>query len=412
MKNQITRLHAIIEASKKLTSTLNIDELLEIILEVATSELEAERGTVFLVRENGEEIYSRILKGGEVEEISLALGQGIAGTVARMGKAIRIDDPYSDSRFNPETDHRTGFKTRNILCLPIQKRDKILGVIQLLNSLNNHFTDEDEAFLDALASHMAIAIENAMALKREIEQERTRREIELAARIQTSLLPPSCPRFPHLKLEKIYRPCHSVGGDLYGFFELSNGNPGVLIADVSGKSIPAAMITSSLFAFWKAMVSEPFELRSFCEKLNDLLADTIPDSAFVTMIFLEFDMDRKVLNYCNCGHNPALLLSEGTTTQLNNTGTMLGMFPHFNYRTERIPLKEGDRILIYTDGLSEASYTEDDEIYEFGLERIQRVMKRPGSLSRMLEEMEQEVFAFSGSTDLADDMTLIAMEIE
>jgi len=409
MKNQIEKLNAIIDASKKLTSILDINELLQVILEVAVKEIGADRGTVFLKRENREEIYSRVLKGGQVEEISLKYGDGIAGIVAQTTQVILIDDAYSDPRFNRETDLKSGYRTSSVLCLPITKGTKTLGVIQLLNSLKGTFDEDDSHYLSALAAHIAIAIENAISLKKEVEQERTRKELELATQIQDTLLPASNPNFKNLSLAKTYRPCHSVGGDLFDFFELDNGHICVIVADVAGKGIPAAMITSALSAFWKALREYTFDLREFCFHLNNLLLDSIPLTAFATMIFLEIDVENKTLSYCNCGHNPGLLASGDSCIELGNTGVMLGMFKDYPFRINTVDLKRGDRILIYTDGLSEASYIDKEERHEFGLNRISRIVQEQHSPAAMLNALDSAVDAFTGGQDLDDDLTAIAL---
>jgi len=409
MNQDVQKLNAIIEASKKLTSVLDLDELLKVILEVAVNEIGAERGTVFLVRSKDRQIYSRVLKGGQVEEIVLNFGQGIAGIVAKTKEAIRIQDAYEDSRFNRETDEKTGFKTRNILCLPITKGRKILGVIQLLNSKRPHFEEEDTHFLSALASHMAIAIENAIALRHELEQERTRRELELAAQIQSGLLPKNSPNNPHIELHSLYQPCYSIGGDVYNFFEFGPNRFGVALADVSGKGIPAAMITSALSAYWKALCDGSMDLPGLCFKLNNLMVESIPLAAFATMIFLDIDLDNMSLTYANCGHNPGLLLSGETCHHLNNTGVMLGMFENMSFGVNRFDLEPEDRVLIYTDGLSEASIPAGEDIEEYGLERIETHLKQSTDGARLLRTLTDDVEAFTGRSDHDDDLTAIAL---
>ena len=185
-----SKLHFLMEATKALASTLDLGELLGRILEVAKTQAGAERGTLFLVDEKTDEIWSLIAHGMEQREIRLPLGRGIAGHVARSGEILNIPDAYADPRFDREVDARTGYRTRNILCLPIRnKRGKIIAALQLLNKQTGSFTYEDVDFLLTLSDHMALALENAQLHRDLLEKERLEREMALARDIQRSLLP-------------------------------------------------------------------------------------------------------------------------------------------------------------------------------------------------------------------------------
>jgi K+-sensing histidine kinase KdpD len=169
----INKLTQLIEAAKSVNSTLDLDELLHIILETALKSVNADRGTVYLVDELKGELWSKVLKGSDVVEIRLPIGVGIAGHVAKTGETVNIPDAYSDPRFNPETDRKTGYHTKTILCMPLKnKDDKIIGVFQLINKNSGTFTYEDESFIDALSIHAAIAIENARLAQAMIKAER------------------------------------------------------------------------------------------------------------------------------------------------------------------------------------------------------------------------------------------------
>ncbi|MEK7818927.1 MAG: ATP-binding protein [Bacteroidota bacterium] len=167
------KLLKLIEASKILNSSLNLDELLNIIVDTAVNLIDCERGTLFLIDELAGEIWSKTIRGGEMIEIRLKLGVGISGTVAKSGETILIDDAYSDSRFNQEIDKQSGYKTKTILTLPLKnKNDKTIGVFQLLNKRNNFFLQDDVEMLNALSVHAAIAIENTQIIQSMLQKER------------------------------------------------------------------------------------------------------------------------------------------------------------------------------------------------------------------------------------------------
>ncbi len=170
---QINRLHYFIEIAKRVNSTIQIDELLKIILEIALEITNADRGTVYLVDEETGEIWSKVFKGDEITEIRLPIGKGIAGYVAQTGETINLTDAYQDPRFNPEVDMKTGYRTKTVLCRPIKDKDgKIVGVFQLINKKDGIFTKKDEEMLDALAIHASIAIQNAKMAQELVNNER------------------------------------------------------------------------------------------------------------------------------------------------------------------------------------------------------------------------------------------------
>ncbi|MEX2088866.1 MAG: GAF domain-containing protein, partial [Bacteroidota bacterium] len=170
---RLGKLQQLIEASKMVNSTLDLDKLLGLILDAAVKSIEADRGTVFLVDDIKKELWSKVLQGDNMVEIRLPVGKGIAGYVAETGQTINIPDAYSDPRFNPEVDKRTGYRTRNVLCMPMKNKDgKIIGVFQLLNKNDGVFTQDDEQFIDAFSAHASVAIENARLAQEMVSNER------------------------------------------------------------------------------------------------------------------------------------------------------------------------------------------------------------------------------------------------
>ncbi|MBI5474338.1 MAG: GAF domain-containing protein, partial [Ignavibacteriae bacterium] len=171
--SQVEKLHRLVEASKVVNSTIESDKLLELILSAATESIHADRGTLYLIDAATGELWSKIANGKNLVEIRLPMGKGLAGYVAKTGETINIVDAYKDPRFNPEIDRRSGYKTRNVLCMPLRdKEGRIVGVFQLLNKQGGAFTKEDEEFIDALSVHAAIAIENARLVRELVQNER------------------------------------------------------------------------------------------------------------------------------------------------------------------------------------------------------------------------------------------------
>lgn len=172
-KNKVDKLHQLIDASKIVNSALDLDTLLGLILDVAASSVLADRGTLYLLDEAKGELWSKVMQGNNMVEIRLPLGKGLAGYVAKTGETVNIIDAYKDPRFNPEIDKKSGYKTRNVLCMPMRTKDaKIIGVFQFLNKKEGAFGPDDESFIDALSVHAAIALENARIAREMVQGER------------------------------------------------------------------------------------------------------------------------------------------------------------------------------------------------------------------------------------------------
>jgi K+-sensing histidine kinase KdpD len=172
-QRQLEKLHRLIEASKIVNSSIDLDTLLRLILETSTRTVGADRGTVYLIDSTKNELWSKVLQGSAMVEIRLPLGKGIAGYVAASGETVNLENAYGDPRFNPEVDKISGYHTMTMLCMPMKNREgTIIGVFQLLNKNDGLFTQEDEEFIEALSVHAAIAVENAQIAQAMVQSER------------------------------------------------------------------------------------------------------------------------------------------------------------------------------------------------------------------------------------------------
>jgi K+-sensing histidine kinase KdpD len=172
-KSKMEKLNLLVEASKSVNSTIDLDKLLGLILDAAARSVDADRGTLYLVDTHTNELWSKITQGQNMIEIRLPMGKGLAGYVAKTGETVNITDAYKDPRFNPEIDKKSGYKTRNVLCMPMRdKGGNIVGVFQFLNKRHGSFTAEDESFIDGLSVHAAIAVENARIAQEMVKSER------------------------------------------------------------------------------------------------------------------------------------------------------------------------------------------------------------------------------------------------
>jgi phosphoserine phosphatase RsbU/P len=369
MRHNLERLQFMVEASKVFNSTLDLSELLGKILDVAKTLTTAERGTLFLVDEKADEIWSLIAQGMEKQEIRLPRGRGIAGHVALTGEIVNIPDAYADDRFNPEVDKRTGFRTRNILTLPIRnKASKIVATLQLLNKGSGTFTDEDTEVLLTLSGQMAMSLENAQLHHDLLEKERLEREMALARGIQHSLLPETSPVIPGFDIAVLNEPCFEVGGDYYDFLSLGPNTLLVVIADVEGKGISSAMVMSNLQATLRALVLHLHSLNDIAESVNKMILKDTRGEKYMTMFIGLIDTRRKAIHYINCGHVPPVIVRPGSEPiQLTEGGMVIGLFENVEFERGHVKFQTGDVLLLCTDGITEAM---DAQSEEFGLERL------------------------------------------
>jgi phosphoserine phosphatase RsbU/P len=408
----LSKLQFLMEATKALASTLDLGELLGRILEVAKAQADAERGTLFLVDEKSEEIWSLIAHGMEKREIRLPLGRGIAGYVAQSGEILNIPDAYADPRFNRDVDAQTGYRTRNILCLPIRnKSGKIIAALQLLNKRSGGFTSEDVDFLLTLSDHMALALENAQLHRALLEKERLEREMALARDIQRSLLPEGAPLVPGFDIAVTNEPCYEVGGDYYDFLTLGPDSLLVVVADVEGKGISSAMIMSNLQATLRALALNLHSLSSFAESLNHMMLAGTRGGKYFTMFLGLIDVQRQALDYINCGHVPPVIVRiEGEDVNLTEGGMVVGLIDNVRYQQGQVKFQTGDVLVLCTDGITESM---DEQQEEYGTERLVNCVR--GAMTQNAAEIvttvNADVARFSVRGTHLDDKVLIAVKV-
>lgn len=410
-RHTLNKLGILVESSKAMSSTLDLSELLARILDVAKSQADAERGTLFLVDEQSAEIWSLIAHGLEKQEIRLPLGKGIAGHVAKTGDIVNIPDAYADSRFNPEVDKRTGYRTRNILCLPIRnKMGKIIAALQLLNKKKGSFTDEDSDFLLTLSGHMALALENAQLHQQLIDKERMEKELALARGIQRSLLPESTPTVEGFDVALLNEPCYAVGGDYYDFLTLGPRTLLVVIADVEGKGVSSALVMSNLQATLRALVLHLHSLNEIAEALNKMIWNHTRAEKYLSLFMGLIDIKRKVIHYINCGHVPPVIIRPGSDPiPLTDGGMVVGLFENASYERGQLKLQTGDVLVLCTDGITESMDAHHEEYTSERLvEKVYEVAEK--TAAEIVEHVSVDVARYSRAGTHIDDKVMIAIK--
>ena len=442
-RGAMKELSSIVEATKKLNSTLDLGELIRIILQIATRQTGAERGTVFLLDKERQEIWSLVGMGLEQQVIRLPITKGIAGSVAREGVAIRLDDAYQDPRFEPEFDKKLGFRTGRLLCLPIRNEDGVIvGVLQLLNK-KEVFTEEDEAFIDTLSTHVAIALEKAQLHAERIEKEKLERDLELAREIQAGFLPEAPPEFAGVEIAVSHRASQRVGGDYYDFLavpetgaaaEIGSAAAGtgagagdaaghesllMVVADVEGKGAASALVMANVQATLHALADRAESLEKLPATINQKLLDGGRASAaagrhtkYLSMFLGLLEHGGRRLRYVNAGHvPPALIRADGAIEYLEEGGMVVGLFPGVPYECGAVDLRVGDVLVACTDGITEAM---DAAGNEFGKPELAASVaaKRERAPQEILRAVIAEVEKHSRGGLYEDDRILLVMKVK
>ena len=329
MLNEFGTLHEITHA---LESSDNLDTLLEYIMQKSHTVMNADSASLMLVIEETNELEFKIVlgpKATEVKPFRLPIGKGIAGWVAQTGKPVLIPDCYSDSRFDPSFDKRSGYHTRTMLTVPMIYKSKTLGVMSVINRMDgNPFDENDQMLFTIFASQAALSIENARLLRSAIEKERLDKELQVASEIQSLLIPQTIPESNYLDIAAKYIPCKEVGGDYYDILKLDENRFIFVVADVSGKGIPGAMVVANMQATLRAFLQYSSDLKSVVSKLNDVIIRQTTSDRYITFFIGLYDHNQQQLVYINAGHNPPVIVNnKGEISELRKGGVFIGYLP-------------------------------------------------------------------------------------
>ncbi|MDZ7376854.1 MAG: SpoIIE family protein phosphatase, partial [candidate division KSB1 bacterium] len=413
MQKKIDELTSLIDVAAIISSTLDLEELMNLVMEKAQAVMNAEASSVMLLNEETGELECEIALGQVHEEVKnqihLKLGQGIAGWVAQHGEAIIVPDVDRDSRFFSDVDNSTGFKTRSILAAPLKIKDRVIGVAEVINRRDAQpFTEDNLALFTTFCRQVALAIENARMHRYMLEQQRLQQQLESAHRIQQSFMPQS---YPHAIGDKflLYAkniPAASVGGDLFDFIPIDEHHLGLVIGDVSGKGIPAALYMARLISdlrYYSLIVPQPVELLS---KINTILVERSHQGMFVSLIFMLLNRQNGELMISNAGHLPPLWhrnCYQSCVTINGSTGVPLGILANAEFQQEQIRLQPGDHILLYTDGVTEARNARGKM---FSSRRLEEILNHPWQTPKQLiETVISQVKRHCRSTQPHDDIT-------
>ena len=294
---------------------------------------------------------------------------------------------------------------KSVICVPLWNGDSVYGLIYLDSPFHeNTFNESNLQLLSAMANLVTMKIENFLFIQELLQKKAMEKELELASDVQRLLIQPDFPPIPGFGSAVFYQSCLQLGGDYYHCFPLSADRYLTVIADVMGKGTGAALLTASLHAYLQSHNRDGLELRQLMEQINQSIHELCEGRIFVTLFAVIIDRQTGTIEYCNAGHNPALLVTGSGTSLLNEGGPLMGFMPDSGYQTAALEMNPGDLLLLYTDGLTETENPEGDMM---GMEGLTRVLTgiRSEAPSEIMRELLQEIRLFQGGAPQRDDLT-------
>ena len=398
------QLSALIRAGNELAGHRPLPELFRFILDLSIQTVKADRG-VLMTLEDGELVVQA--NKGDGFHISTA----VRDRVLNSGNSVLVRDTSIDAAFR-ERKSIVEQNIRTLMAVPLQTREQIIGLIYVDSpSLLREFTADDLKLLTVMANVAAIRIEHTRFAEVEQARQLLARDLEQAADIQRSFLPGVAPSVHGLELAGHNAPCRTVGGDYYDFFPYEQRRVAMVLGDVSGKGMPASLLMMGLQARVQVLIEEPKSIAAVMTKLNRITSANCPSNRFISLFFCILDGETGELTFCNAGHNPPLIVrSNGIWEQLSGGGPVVGILPTVEYQEHRVKLDQGDTLVIYSDGVTEAANAKGAEFEAEGLAEVV-VRSRHKSASAIVTDVNRALAAFAAGAPQSDDITLIVARV-
>ncbi len=412
--SDLEMLNVFLEAARKLNTSGVLDDVLNALLEAALRLTRAERGFVFLRQSDGElHLAAGRDKNGERISDDSTISRSILRDAARSASEFLVTDTDESGKLAGR-ESVVAHNLHSVICIPLRKtviQEKVkddtksgeLTDVQGVLYLDAHFlsgklSSVSHDILRTIANGAATLVENAALVQAEDAAKRYRQELAIASEIQQRLMTVTVPEVPFAKVNAVSYPCKDIGGD---FFDLVYTEKGLslIVADVSGKGVSAAVVASILQGMLYSQLARDSALPEMIAAVNRFLCEKVAGQKYATLVIARLSADGE-LELINCGHVPPLLVSEGNITKIEEGNLPVGLVPAAEFQAMKVKLKSGDRLLLVTDGVTEA---ENNTGEFFGNDRLESCCHEG------LVCVEQAVSAFRGETPLTDDFTITEM---
>jgi sigma-B regulation protein RsbU (phosphoserine phosphatase) len=393
------------DLSQALAMSIDIDETLAQAVNRIADCMEAEAASVFMLDRSGQFLECRACAGPvDVTGLKLPLGVGIVGHTLASNAAQMVRDAQADPHFAGKVDAKTGFQTRSLLCTPLSTTRGPIGVLEVLNKRGGNLFDEsDRDMLRVLAAPTALAVSNAALVAELVNQDRIRRELQLARQMQRSLLPKR--RRDHYPLLGVNRPAREISGDWFDFFDLPDGRIAFALGDVSGKGLNAALLMVRAASLIRWSGKDQLEPSIWLERCNDELAETVEGGMFVCAMVGYYDPAARAITFSNAGSPPALLHRvDGSYEELLADGPPLAVLGGVSYPQRRLELGDGT-FYMFSDGVTDVRGADRQQL---GIEGVRALFARHAEAAP--EARLRAILSELRRLKLADDTTILMIE--
>ncbi len=390
-------------------------EILSLIIDALRDLLGADRATVFQYDPQRHELYSRVAHGldeSTQREFRFPVGKGLAGECCTKRQIINVPDCYADPRFSAEVDRRTGYHTRNLLCIPLVATDgSTVGVAQVLNKHGGAFTAADEFIAEALAMQAAVALQRATLFEAKLRQEKLDQDIALAQRMQEATWPAHVPQPEGYEIAVHLQPAEETGGDACDVFAVPGGGTVLFIADATGHGIGPALSVTQARSMARVAMRCGVGLEQAVRHINAQLCEDLPPGRFITAFLGRLDAEAHTIEFHSAGQGPLLHIHAATRTAdaAEATGLPLGIMPFGvvdGVELGRILMAPGDVYAVLSDGFFEA---QDARGRQFGTQAVVEVIAASldCSAEKMIERLIEALGRYCGTRPPDDDRTAL-----
>src|SRR5438552_6652407 len=416
----VDKLRMLLDITKTISRSLDLDEVLNVVMDTLDSLIPYDAAGIYLVKcsrplaeRDGEPdetcvFHTEAVRGydiADLQELRLKMGEGLIGHVAVSGKPYIARDVRNDPRYI-----NARARTRSEMVAPIISNEEVIGVFDLESDELDAYSDGDLEVLMLLASQVAIIIDKVMLHEQLIEKQRLETQLEVARQVQLQLLPPRDPQLEGFDISAYNFPTEEVSGDYYDWVRIYDDQIGMVIADVSGKGVPAALLMAFLRASLRAATHIGYAPHISMTKVNYLLWESIERNQFVTAFYGILDATNRTLSYSNAGHCPALLMkADGTERFEERGGVPLGMFRDSRYYEYFETIEPGEVFVLYTDGVTEAMNSSGED---YGSQRLVEAVRQGRELSArdLIHFIQQDVIKWTDGRGAHDDITFFVVK--
>ncbi len=412
LKISVQELSVLNEIATAISSTLAIKDIVELIVKKCIKHLNVEQCAVMLLdKKNDSSSFNTLIRKADESKVDLPfrLDSQLTGWMILNKCPLIINDLKNDHRFALNYSGESIIKS--LISVPLLMKGNLIGILTVFNKKNGRaFTHNEERLLSIIGSQSAHVIENARLFEDEKKLVILQEELERAAEIQKNLLPAKLPVVDGFEFYAVNIPAKEVGGDYYDFININDKKTAFCLGDVCGKGLPAALLMANLQATLRSQILFDMPCSQAVSRSNLLLYQSIDAARFVTLFTGIIDLSSNMLKFCNAGHNyPILISNNGEVNRLKEGGIILGCLPNFPYSEGEIEFKNGDLLFAFTDGITEAMNSKNEE---YGEERLieELLIVKDNSCREIAQKILMSVKTHIKDEPQYDDITLLIIK--